>query len=57
MNKWEEKSNNEIVMELLTMKEEYLVLKDKMLVDLTTMETMEQSFKLGNEMIIKRLKR
>ena len=57
MNKWEEKSNNEILAEILVMQQEHEALKTKMLSDFNKLEEIEKLFNKANEIIIKRLKR
>ena len=53
----EEKSNNELLFEIKKMEAEHEAIKLKMLNDYDTMIELEKTFKLANEIILKRLKR
>ena len=53
----EEKSNNEILFEMKKMEAVHDAIKLKMLSDYDRMIEIEKSYKLANEIILKRLKR
>jgi hypothetical protein len=52
----EEKSNNELLFEMKKMEAEHEAIKLKMLNDYDKMIEIEKTFKLANEIILKRLK-
>lgn len=57
MGKWENKSNDSIVLELKEMKQEYEALKTTIGVCLDKMDKMEVDFQEGNEIVLSRLKK
>ena len=57
MNDLEQKSNNEILLELKQMEADYEALKLKMLKDYDKMVELEQKYAKANDIILKRLKK
>lgn len=57
MNDLEQKSNNEILLELKQMEADYESLKLKMLKDYDKMVEMEEKYAKANDIILKRLKK
>ena len=56
MNDLEQKSNNEILLEIKQMEADYEALKLKMLKDYDKMVEMEEKYAKANDIILKRLK-
>ena len=54
---WEDKSTNEILIEIKQMEFDYEALKTKMLKDFDTLVLIEQKFKEAHDVINKRLKK
>lgn len=57
MEKWDEKTNNEIVIRLKEMELEHQNVKDMIISFYEKMEEIEHDFKKGNEVLNARLKR
>jgi hypothetical protein len=57
MNDLEQKSNNEILLEIKQMEADYEALKLKMLKDYDKMVEMEERYAKANDIILKRLKK
>lgn len=53
---WEDKSNNEILMEIQQIKAEHEALKTKMVNDYDRLIHLEEMFDAGNKVLTKRLK-
>lgn len=51
-----DKSSNEIILELKQMEIDYEVVKNRMINDFDKLKEIEKLFNLGNDIIIKRLK-
>jgi len=54
---WADKTNNEIIVRLKEMENEYSIVKNNIILEYDKMIELEKDFKLGNEALIKRLKR
>lgn len=54
---WTDKTNNEIIIKLKEMENEYSIVKNNIILEYDKMVELEKDFKLGNEALIKRLKR
>ena len=57
MIKWDEKSNNEILMEIKTMEHKHSTIKDELLRVYTELEKVELNYKKASEVLMNRLKR
>ena len=57
MGKWDNKSNDSIVLELKEMQQEYEALKTTIGVCLDKMDKMEADFQEGNKIVLSRLKK
>ena len=56
MNELENKSNNEILLEVKQMEADYEAIKTKMLQDYDRMLDLEKKFEQANKLLVKRLK-